>query len=167
MSQLSSALASGPCAVFKAKSGREYPVGYKTQKVKAAFCTWLEERARERLLARKEKEEWPRARWERACDALEDDLIAGKYEYDSELVHKSLQTPLGSLKMASLLFSISIEEMRDLAAESHDEIELILRKVELESAPRKPAGNAERPVAPPAEESTGKSESTSMPSSPP
>ncbi len=47
MSQLSSALGNqGPCVTFTdPDTGKQYPIGYKTQKVKAAFCEFLEERA--------------------------------------------------------------------------------------------------------------------------
>ena len=121
--------------------GRDYEVGYLTQKVKAAFGQRLVSVVLATLPALRGA--IPADEYEREKAALLREAGAGHFSFYGDAGREVLRSPDGVLALASLLFDCPRAETDRIVAERAEEVQNLLHLVVAESQPKASSGGGE------------------------
>ena len=116
--------------------GQVYLVQPITQEVKTAFSEWQWERACK--VAFSMRAGMTPDEYERHLKKLNDDYLAGEYDFESERTAAILKTKAGVLALCALLWGCSQAQMITLAVERGAEVKALLELVMAESMPDMP-----------------------------
>lgn len=114
--------------------GKTYTISHITGDVQAEFEKWVKQNAIKTLVL--SKPYLPPDEYEADKKEFYSKLHTGGFDFVSDICVKALDTPAGGLKMMSLLFGCSKDEMMELVKDRGEEIKLLFETIKVESQPK-------------------------------
>jgi hypothetical protein len=113
--------------------GKTYRARVISQKVKAAFETWLSQRVLRQFLSAQDAGSKD---YEQAVGVVADRIALGRYGFHGPVAQQAMQSPEGVFALTRLVFECTEEELVALLAERGTEVNTIMKLVFARSFPQ-------------------------------